>query len=36
MMGMTFTIDFDPIVMCFTITGSVIALFGMKWWKEKK
>lgn len=32
----TITLDFDPIVMCFTITGSVIALFGMKWWKANK
>lgn len=36
MMAMTITLDLDPVVLCFTITGAVAILFGKKWWKERK
>lgn len=32
----TITLDFDPVVMCFTITGVVVAIAISKWWKGNK
>ena len=36
MTAVTITLDFDPVVMCFAITGTIAVLFGLKWWKANK
>lgn len=36
MTAVTITLDLDPVVVCFTITGVVAILLTRKWWKASK